>query len=474
LAPGPVKTAEQPSAVAARERRHCVLDAIDEVRWRQHPIAIIMVASPTPSSRYRGFSATLAHARRGSRSWWRARAGLLLFDLIERRISRGHRTAAPVHRSVAARRGARQVTPQAVRRIMHAVIRLVVEGAPAEDVLVALADYGKQLNRGGHFGLGSDVYRFIIQQARTAGALARLPQWYEDLGYSLREAGRPDGASVAYHRGLELADENGDVFARFRLQIAQAHVDRVAERYDEARALLRSALESAEAFGRLDLVVRAGHESGVLAHDCGRLEEALAFYSRALHASGYGDGDHRHGRERLILDIGRALIDMGYLIEARGALAVLATTAAERFTRWTAMLNLLYLATEEDDQWRFEEYSQALARAPMPAHLRLFYYAQVAEGCTRFGLSEAARASHARAVRLAERVRLQVPDVRSSGPRKSRVIVDPAALDDLVSAILEFTGAPRSRVDARHRSRYIEPSRPRRRLFLQRGRTPTL
>ena len=432
-----------------------------------------MVATTTHSPRrYPGFAATLTHARRGSRNWWRARAGTLLVDLVDRRLQHDRGSAASARRSVAARRAAEQVSPTTLRRAIHAVIAKVIEGARPIDVLDALGEYAKQLNCGGHFGLGGEVYRFMIERARPAGARHRLSQWYEDLGYSLREAGRRDAASIAYHRGLELADESHDVFARFRLQIAQAHVDRIEHRFDEARALLSSALESAEAFGRLDLVVRAGHEAGVLAHDSGHVQDALAFYTRALHASGYGDGEHRHGRERLILDIARALADVGYRTEARNAFATLATIAQERFTRWIATLNLLDLATEEPDPWLFDEYRLALASTPMSAPLRLFYYARVAEGSVIFGRDAEAKMHQASAHRLAKRAGLPTPEPRSPDPRRRTIVVDETVVANLLSTVHEFTSAPRRRVDARYRPLHIESRRGSRRLFLRRGRSP--
>lgn len=417
----------------------------------------MVISPPELLKKYPRFTAALATARRGSRNWWRARTGILLLDLVDRLLSRDRLPAASVHQFVAIRRATSAVTPDAVRQTMRSVITLVVDRAAASDVLEAVGEFGKQLNCAGQYRLGYDVYRFMIARARKANASARLPQWYEDLGYCLREDDKWEDATEAYRRGLECADENGDDVARFRLFIAQAHIYREARHWDRAQVLLAAARASAEALGQLDLVVRSNHESAVLAHDCGRLADALAFYRRALQASGYGADTDRH---RLILDIARALSDVGHRDEARDAYAVLLTIARERSTRWKSALNLLDLAVGDDDPWLFDHYQTMLARVPMRASLRAFYHRRVAEGSERFGRQTDAEMHR----RLAERASRQAKEPESSAPSPEPWCdaMDVATVADLISAVREIAHAPRRRVDSRPRRSPVRSERLRR------------
>ena len=427
------------------------------------------------------FTTAFASARRGSRTWLRLRAGILVLDVADRRLRSTRAKAATIDRYVTLRRAVDAVAPTGLREALDGVIECLVRHAPIKAILMSLATYAERLNRGGWFMLGAAVYRLIIERATNSGLVDCLPRWYEDLGFSLREAGDGERAEAAYRRGLEIADGMGDDVAAVRLRIARANRYRISDRLGDAQTLAEDALQRAHALGRYDLMARAYHEAGVIAHAMQKPRDALALYAQALRAYGYSDGEYRNGRDRLLVDIARALAAVRLRAIARAACGVIYLTARERYTRWVAAINMLDIAADEELEWLFDQYRLALARSPMPGRLLAFYHFNVGCGCQRFGRHEAARTSLETAARMAIRLGLSSLGSQAKAALACATLPapDPAAqleefpqeIRDLALTVSELARSPRRRVDSPQRRADVEPTARGRRTLLRPGRS---
>jgi hypothetical protein len=81
---------------------------------------------------------------------------------------------------------------------------------------------------------------------------------------------------------------------------------------------------------------------------------------------------------------------------------VVAATAAEQFSRWSATINLIRIAALDHREPAFEQYRRQLADEPLTPELEAYYHEATGVGYRAFGHQEQARASLERALAVAE------------------------------------------------------------------------
>jgi tetratricopeptide (TPR) repeat protein len=357
----------------------------------------------TPSgahTRHQPFTDALARTRRRSPQWLRCRAGLRVLEFLDRVWLK--RSGFPIsdHRRRVLRDCIRVVRPRATRETLGAIVDLIAAGvAPRGEILAGLERYAERLLFEGDLKLAAHVFRIVIDVANDENLIELLPSAYERAAWCLFEQGDGIAAMANYAVGYEIATRLGHAQAAIRIAIAQANLHRAVGRMTQARDILDPVLRTAKQLGVAELVARAAHERGIVAHILGEYIEALGYYAEAdLFISGARD------RNRLLNDIGLSLAQLGHGNDARTAWRTVYVAAkGEAYARWAAGINLMMMAHESGDPIVFEQFAKELVRAPMPARLLIAYWIEFAEGCARFGRSDESRAAYDRAADLAAR-----------------------------------------------------------------------
>jgi tetratricopeptide (TPR) repeat protein len=362
------------------------------------------------------------------------------------------------------------------RRLLDAIADLVVDSAQSPSQLFqALDRYAQRLVYEAEFGLAGHVYRMIINGAERAQLVEELPRAYEKYGTCLREQNEFEAAIKAYDQGLAAAKRLRNERAALSVLIARANLLRLAQRHLEARALLNKVVRRAAALNEPNLLARAAHERGVVSHEQGRYEKALAFYADAFEA--YTDVRRRI---RLLNDIGRAFRELGLLTDARDALVVaFVADRGDADAHWAAGINLIALAVDLGNETAFEQYRTALARAPMPARLLAAYLREVGDGYRVFGRRADADTAYERAARVAVRHALTKEYDEVMGrlrgepsprrPQSDRWDELPAMVQELARAVRALRASP-NLLWAREGD---ASGQPQRRTQLRRGRPRT-
>lgn len=368
----------------------------------------------------------------------RVQTGLQILLLVDRHLARkrpralGWRTLTRLRGEVAKIR--RPTVQYRLTQILEAI------AAPSGPRILGrqLLRYADQLERSGEFSLAIDVHRLLIRRSEQRSGFG-LIRAYSHLGYCLRESGSTDEGLRVYKEGVEWAARHRNHRMVAHLKIGQANTLRAIGRLTDARAILDSVLERSRTLGDRNLLGRAAHERGIVAHQLGNYVDALTCYADALASF------HKRGpRTRLLNDIGLSSWRVGLINVARKAFVHNYLTAPESFVRWSAGVNLMALATTSGHEDSFHQYCGALARAPLPARLRQAYWLEYGDGCVRFGDSATARMAHLNAIRLADEYRLKgclrdaylaFLGLRPSSPE---VQIQPAALPPPVQRLIAY------------------------------------
>lgn len=312
------------------------------------------------------------------------------------------RTSAEVgvHRRLAIRRAVAVVRPKAMRMALDELLHLAAPGTdPEPEVLRALINYAEQLQYETEFRLAGHVYSMVIDYATQTKLFKLLPEAYEQHGTCMRQSGNTRAALASYATGLAIAARHRNSHGQFRIAIAQANLNSSIGKLEEARKALDAVLRRARRLADSEIIMRAAHERGNVAHKLGDYQGALDYFAEAFaHCT-----NPKH-RGRLLNDIALTLKDLGFLSEARDAwLVSYLVTKGDSFAKWAAGINLLMLAHMRGDESAFDQFSRDLARAPMPARLLVAFNRELADGLARFDRPREASAAHNRAVALANR-----------------------------------------------------------------------
>jgi len=359
------------------------------------------------TSTHEAFVAALRRAVPQSPAWRRTRAGLCVLTLVDSRWIPSHDARPSSHDYIAVRRAVAEVRPAATRLALTRVLDHLIPGAaPHRVVLTSLSAYGERLEQTGEHRLASDVYRVIIDAARQLDDTrlqSLLPYAYLRLGTCYRQLTLKEDAMDAYETGLVAATQSGDQFNELRIRAAQATAHCREGRYPEAEQILDEVLVQAQSMDKENLIAMVAHDRGVARHGNGEFERAIEDYSLALHT--YTDST---ARSRLLNDIGRALLRLGFEDAAREACLVSYLTGRARGEggRWAAAINLIAIASATRNEAMFEQYCLVVEDAPLEAQLLTDFLLEMADGCVVFGDLARAKAAYERASIVAARHKL--------------------------------------------------------------------
>lgn len=359
--------------------------------------------------RYLAFFEALAELEEGSVPWRALSAGLVTLRLVEGWMARGgSETGGDLWGLQTVRQQVERVDATDPARSILAGILAEVERPGAADpqrVVPRLMAYGRSLDFGGRWALAAELYETVLAHVDVArdGDLATAAQFR--LAYCRRVLGQLDEAEMAYAAAGQLASSQRDDVGMLRSEVGVAKVVMARGNVPSAERMLDSVVARTDAAlrTRADTAMREFratvlHDRAVLAYVRQEHERGIALLDQAL-----ADTTSPSARDRVIADIALGFMNLGVRSAARDAFLIVAATAEEQYSRWSATVNLMQLAAEDGMEPAFEQYRRQLAGQPLTPEQAGDFHHIAAMGLRRFGRVEQARTTLAEGIALAER-----------------------------------------------------------------------
>ena len=353
--------------------------------------------SDSETLRHRAYFERLGAMAERDPAWPATTAGLVVLRQLDARLLHG--AARDPWQVIAAREVLTRVPSSDSMRLLLARL---LESADAEElpepsaIGPRLMAYARALEVASEWGLAADVYECITQVVPVTVDLELVTDAQSRLAYVERMRARWDEAEAAISRASAMAGRLGDARRVLRLRMSSAIIAMNRGHLERAEDMLGETMTLSAMMGG-DVHSEVLHARGELDYDRRNPRGALEWFERALESS-----PTELGRERLLLNISAAALDLGARSVARDALLVLAVTAQTSNTRWLAVVNLLEVATLDRNEIVFEQYRRELAAEALPPRTAAYFAIYEGHGFRAFGRAEAARASYERAATLAQ------------------------------------------------------------------------
>ena len=329
-------------------------------------------------------------------AWPCIAAGLIVLRQLDSRALLG--LGRDAWQITAAREAVSRVPASNSMRMLLTRLLELADGdeAPAPSAVgPRLMAYGRALETTGEWGLAADVYSCTTEIVPADVDLELVTDVQSRLAYVSRMRADWDGADRAIQRASALAGRLGDARRVLRLRLSSASVAMNRGNLERAEEILSETLALSAVVGG-DVHSETLHSRGELDYDRGDAQSALGWFERALDSA-----PSEIGRERLLLNISAASLDLGARSVARDALLVLAVTAQTSNTRWLAVVNLLEVATLDRNELAFEQHRRELAGTTLPPRTAAYFAIYEGHGFRAFGREGQARASYERAAAIA-------------------------------------------------------------------------
>jgi tetratricopeptide (TPR) repeat protein len=284
------------------------------------------------------------------------------------------------------------------RSILTSIVN-AAEGRQSWSVaLPMLAAYGRVLHFDASWALAADVYTTVVENGEQVDSEIAITAAHQG-GFCLRMVGDLEGAASSYAACRAIALRTGDLGGMLRADIGVAAIATQRGNLPAAEEQLDSVIERAAsgAGACVPMLSSALHNRGVISSRRGRTDDAIGFMNRALRLCTVSAE-----RDRILSDIGAALLRSGAYDAARDAHMIVYATAQFQDARWVAGINLLELAAKTANEPAFERFRRELPAASMPPRLRAHYHMYVADGQHRFGRVDSALAELRQAIQIAD------------------------------------------------------------------------
>lgn len=350
--------------------------------------------------RHIAFFEELAALDESDAEWRSVTAGLVVLRLVDAWIEEGaHCTTADAWGLRAVRAAIEEMPAGApARAILGSVIDAMEESAVPDMSAVAprLIAYGASLEYDARYALAADVYRAVIAHAHPVEESDIATTAHIQLAICLRIMGNRNAAAEAYGMASQIAEAAGDMVGVLRARLGDATIAMERGNLPRAEQLLDQAIVDSERPGLEDVHARALHERAGVAFFRKDYEQSIRFAYEAMRVA-----TSPAGRDRILSDLATAFMRLGVLSAARDAYLVLVATAQEQFTRWTATMNLMEIASRDGAETVFERYRRELEGVALPPFIAADYCIQAGEGYQRLGRTELACAYLEKALSLA-------------------------------------------------------------------------
>jgi tetratricopeptide (TPR) repeat protein len=360
------------------------------------------VSYSTQPIRHLPYFEALAEMDEADADWRATSAGLVVLRLIDAWLEEGPHVATPDSWGMRAVRESVQGVPagSAVRSILMGVLD-AMETTPVPalaPIAPRLMAYGRALDFAGKWHLAGDVFRTIVAHVHPAEDADVTIDANLRIGYCARMLGDLDAAAAGYAQAGAIAESVGDLVKVLYAQLGAANIAQARGNFPRAEEILSETYARA-ASGRLTEVgAMAMHARATIAHARGDYELSIQLAYDALNNT-----TKPTSRDRLLADIASSFLELGVRSAARDALLVLANTAQEQFSRWSATLGLMEIAALDGRETVFDQYRRELAVAPLPTYLEAEFHLYTGRNYGRLGRVEAARVALRRAIDVATR-----------------------------------------------------------------------
>lgn len=332
--------------------------------------------------RHLPFFEEIASLREGDAAWRAGTAGLVALRLVDAWLE-----SAPLPfedefgtRNVRAAIDAMDDgTP--IKSILSRVVDALHEQRPDIHVVVTpLMAYGRALEYDAKWPLAVDVYHSILSHLHPVEDADASISAHMRLGYCYQSMLQVDDASHAFSAASLIASSVGDLVGVVLARVNEGHIAVLRGNLPSAASILDDAIRRAVGPEFQEVRARALHERSTVAHYRGDYELAIRLAYRA-----FGESRDLVARDRVLSDLAGSFFELGVYSAARDAYLVLSATAQEQFTRWTATINLLEVASKSGAEVEFQLYRRMLVNEPLPPLLKTGFNLHVGRGYHRFG-----------------------------------------------------------------------------------------
>ena len=369
-----------------------------------------MQSPPGPISRgeHLAFLEVLGSMSANDARWTPTMAGFVTVRLVDKWAEALRGWLAPRPSEVAAVRDAiDKVAAGPTRNALTAIVDAITQswGRRRSQVSARLLSYAALLSDGREWALSADIYRTFLSLAYETERDLVCHAWHR-IGWCEAWLGQYPEAETAFSLAREQAQELGDRYVELASAQGLAVIASRRGNLPKADAEFAAVVTACEQYlaevpALGELLASALHERGNTAVRRGDLDRAFALLGRAL-----SEARDQNQRDRILLDLAFAFMEVGLLDTARRAYLVVEIAGDDPKLRWIAGVNLMHLATLEGAETVFERHRKALVSEPLPPRLAVSFQITVGEGYKRFGRTPQARAAFDRAIVLAERHQL--------------------------------------------------------------------
>ena len=261
-----------------------------------------------------------------------------------------------------------------------------------------LAAYGKLLQYEGAWSLAHDVFETLGDFGLLVGDTERVLDSVLMMGFSLRMLSRFDDARVAYEvlRRMATTARSEQYLLLAELGFAKVAIER--GNLPAAAGMLDRILDDASDEKHRNVRAKALMDRARVADQMGDYASAAILGHEALEST-----TDPLDRDRIVLNIGMTLANLGLRDEARDAYIVVSSTAQEATMRWLATINLMELAYLDQRELVFEQYRRGLTETDLPPYLQAVLHETLGHGARAFGRPDEAVAAFVRMRNIGER-----------------------------------------------------------------------
>jgi tetratricopeptide (TPR) repeat protein len=261
-----------------------------------------------------------------------------------------------------------------------------------------MAAYGKLLQYEANWALSRDVYQTLINSAHCIDDDEQLLDSMLMVGFCHRMLAQFDDARDAYAllRATAAELESEQYLLMSELGFAKIAIER--GNLPAAAAMLDQIITESQDVEHIAIRAKALMDRARVASQLGDLASAASLNHQALECS-----NDPMERERILINIGMTLMQLGLWDQARDANLILIATAQEAAVQWMAKINLMELAYLERREPTFEHYRREVAELQLPPYLESVYHETCARGYLMFGRPTDSRSAFGRMLAVAER-----------------------------------------------------------------------
>ena len=352
----------------------------------------------------------LADTQEGSERWHAITAGYAVLQLFEAWVASncGEFALSAIEMRRVRKRLEAVSERDPIRRCLTHLVDVLVSEAPAAGsderklrglrVGRLLAAYGKLLQYEANWSLSRDVYQTLIDAAHCIDDEERLLDSMLMVAFCHRMLAQFDSARDAYGllRATAAELESEQFLLRSELGFAKIAIGR--GNLPGAAGMLDQIIAESHDVEHIDIRAQALMDRAIVASQLGDLASAASLNHQALECS-----TDPMARDRILINIGMTLKELGLWDQARDANLILIATAQEAAVQWMAKINLMELAYLERREPTFEHYRREVAELQLPPYHEAVYHETCARGYLVFGRSADSRSAFVRMLAIAEK-----------------------------------------------------------------------